>query len=130
MVKKTITYTDFDGNKRTEDFYFNLTKAEAVELDASTPGGLSTLLSSIQKENDIFKGLQFMKDFILKAYGEKSSDGKKFMKSAEISAAFYPTEAYSELFWELCTNPDAMTQFINGVLPHDALATAMASNAS
>ena len=117
MLKKTISYTDYDGNKRTEDFYFNLTKAECMEMELGTTGGMQKMIEKIIAEQDNKKIVEVFKDIILKAYGEKSADGKHFYKSADISAAFASTEAYSELFMELATDSDAASKFITGVIP-------------
>ena len=116
MLKKTIKYTDFDGNERTEDFYFNITKAEALEIEMSTNGGLVKQLSTIVLEKDASKVLEIFKTIILKAYGEKSPDGKKFIKNQELREQFAATEAYSELFMELMDHEKA-TEFINGIIP-------------
>lgn len=117
MLKKTITYFDYDGNERSEDFWFNLSKAECMEMELSTNGGMENLINKIISEKDNAKIVQIFKDIILKAYGEKSPDGKYFRKSAEISAEFASTEAYSTLFMELATDADAAAKFVRGVLP-------------
>lgn len=117
MLKKTITYTDYDGNERTEDFYFNLSKAETVELEAGTTGGLTKMLQKIVAEQDNKRIVEMFKDFVLKTYGEKSPDGKRFIKSKELSEAFSQTEAYSELYMELAFDDKAAANFINGVIP-------------
>lgn len=117
MLKKTITYTDYDGNKRTEDFYFNLSKAEVAEMEMSTEGGLTKTLEKIVAEQDGKRIIEMFKDLILKAYGEKSLDGKRFIKSKELSEAFSQTEAYSELFMELAMNAEASAAFVNGIIP-------------
>lgn len=119
MLKKTITYTDYDGNQRTEDFYFNLTKAECMEMELSTTGGLQKMLEKIIAERDSKKIIEVFKAIILRAYGEKSDDGKHFYKSSEISSAFASTEAYSELFMELATDADAASKFMSAVIPAD-----------
>lgn len=120
MLKRTMTYTDYDGNQRTEDFYFNLTKAEILEMDISATGGLDKWISRIVAEQDGAKIVGIFKEIILKAYGEKSLDGKRFIKSPEISEAFSQTEAYSDLFIELATNAEKAAEFINGIVPGDA----------
>lgn len=117
MLKKTIIYEDFDGNKRTEDFYFHLTKAEVLEMEMGVSGGMSQMLKRIIAEQDSKRIIETFKDIILKSYGEKSPDGKKFVKSKELSTAFSQTEAYSQLFIELATDADAASNFVNGVLP-------------
>lgn len=119
MIKKTISYTDYDGNQRTEDFYFNLTKAEVVEMEASETGGLKNMLDSIIKTNDTKRLIEVFKNIIQKSYGEKSLDGKRFIKNKEVLDNFTQTEAYSELFMELATNAESATAFVNGIFPKD-----------
>jgi len=117
MLKKTISYTDFDGNERIEDFYFNLTKAEVTEMEMTTTGGLSKMLTKIVAESDSKRIIESFKELVMKSYGEKSPDGKRFVKSQELREAFEQTEAYSEMFMELCTNAEAATEFVNGIIP-------------
>ena len=117
MLKKTMTYVDYDGNQRTEDFYFNLTKAEIMEMDLSASGGLDKLITKIVAEQDGAKIVEIFKKIILGAYGEKSLDGKRFVKSPELSEAFSQTEAYSDLFMELATDAEKAAAFINGIVP-------------
>lgn len=119
MFKKTIKYTDFDGNERKEDFYFNLTKAELLEMQLSIDGGLQGHLERIIKTQSQPELIKMFKEIIMRAYGEKSPDGKRFMKSDEIRQNFECTEAYSELFMELATDSDAAAEFINALLPND-----------
>lgn len=117
MIKKTITYVDYDGNKRTEDFYFNLTKAEVTEMQVSVDGGLVNFLERIIQTNDQRQILAYFKDLILRSYGEKSADGRRFIKNQELRDAFSQTEAYVELFTELSTDADAASAFVNGIIP-------------
>lgn len=117
MLKKTITYTDYDGNSRTEDFYFNLSKAEVMEMEMGTTGGMERMIERIIAAQDSKRIIEVFKEMILKAYGEKSPDGKRFIKSQELSDAFSQTEAYTELFMELATNADSAASFINGIIP-------------
>jgi len=119
MLKKTITYTDYNGSERTEDFYFNLSKAEIMEMEMSTAGGLTEMIQKIVAAQDAPAIMKVFKELILKAYGEKSPDGKRFIKSDEISTAFSQTEAYSQLFMELATDADAAAKFVNGIIPVD-----------
>lgn len=120
MLNKKITYTDFNGVERTETFSFNLTKAEIMEMEMSTTGGLSEMINKIIEAQDTPSLIKLFKDLVLKAYGEKSADGKRFVKSPELSEAFSQTEAYSELFMELATDADAAAKFVNGIIPADA----------
>lgn len=117
MLKKTIEYTDYNDVKRKEDFYFNLTKAEIMEMELSTTGGLAEMIQKIIDTQDIPQIIKIFKELVLKAYGEKSADGKRFIKNDEIRDGFAQTEAYSELFMELSTNPDAASAFVNGIIP-------------
>ena len=119
MIKKTMTYRDFNDVERTEDFYFNLTKAEVMEMEMSTSGGLAEMITRIVAAQDAPAIIKIFKELILKAYGEKSLDGKRFVKSEELATAFAQTEAYSQLFMELATDADAATKFIEGVIDVD-----------
>lgn len=120
MLKKNIKYVDYDGNDRAEDFYFNLNKAEVIELQLGTVGGLTKTLEKIVQEKDASRIIEYFKTLILKAYGEKSADGRRFIKSQELRDAFEQTEAYSELFMELASDAKMAAEFINGVLPKEA----------
>lgn len=117
MVKKTITYTDYNNVERTEDFYFNLSKAECAEMQLTTEGGLSEKLKAISDAKDQAGIFKFFKELLLKSYGIKSPDGKRFEKSEEISKAFSETEAYSEMFMELGSDDVKAAAFIKGILP-------------
>lgn len=117
MLKKTITYTDYNGTERTEDFYFNLTQTECVELETSINGGLSSLINRIIQTKDHNELIKLWKRIIYLAYGEKSLDGKYFIKTKEVKDNFTYTEAYSKLFMELSTDAKAGEAFINGIIP-------------
>ena len=119
MLKKTITYTDYNGIKRTEDFWFNLNTAEIAEMELGTSGGFTEFINKIINTNDVPAIIKEFKEVILKAYGEKSSDGRRFIKSKEMSVEFSQTEAYSNLFMELATNAVAASAFINGIMSVD-----------
>lgn len=119
MLKKTIEYTDYNGTKRTEDFYFNLSKAEIAEMELEIPGGMTTMLQRITAAQDTPSLIKIFKDLILRSYGVKSDDGKRFIKSQQLKDEFSQTEAYSELFMELATNAEAASAFVNGILPSD-----------
>lgn len=118
MLKKTITYTDYNGVERTEDYYFNLSQAELTEMELTTSGGMAAMLKKIVDSQDTPTLIKIFKDLVLRAYGEKTPDGKRFVKSDEIREAFSQTEAYSELFMELVTNSDAAAKFVNGIIPN------------
>lgn len=119
MIKKTVTFTDYNGVERTEDFYFNLTKAEVMEMEMSTTGGLAETIQKIVAAQDAPAIIKIFKELVLRAYGEKSPDGRRFIKSDDISAAFSQTEAYSQIFMELATDADAAAKFVNGIVPAD-----------
>lgn len=123
MLKKTITYVDYNGEERKEDFYFNLSKAEVMEMELSTTGGLAEMIQRIVAAKDAPAIIKIFKDLVLKAYGEKSPDGKRFMKVDDngkpLYIAFSQTEAYSQLFMELATDADAAAAFVNGIIPAD-----------
>lgn len=119
MQKKTVTYVDYNGVERTEDFFFNLTKAEVMEMELSTTGGLAESIQRIVAAQDAPAIIKVFKDLVLKSYGEKSADGRRFIKSDEISTAFAQTEAYSIIFMELATDADKAAEFVNGIVPAD-----------
>ena len=118
MLKKTITYTDYNGVERKEDFYFNLTKAEIMEMEISISGGLTEMINRIVAAQDAPAIVKIFKELVLKAYGVKSPDGKRFIKSDELATEFAQTEAYSQLFMELATDADAASAFVNGIVPN------------
>lgn len=117
MLKKTITYTDYDGLERTEEFRFNLTKAELVDMELTTAGTFSETMKRIIAEKDIIRIAKLFKELLLKSYGVKSDDGKRFVKSQELSEAFSQTEAYSDLYIELLSNPEEAAKFFAEVAP-------------
>ena len=117
MLKKTIKYTDYDGNEREEDFYFNLSKAEITEMELSKEGGMSEYIKKISATQNAPELIKLFKEIITKSYGEKSLDGKRFIKNKELTEAFTQTEAYSELFVELASNADEAVKFVNGIMP-------------
>lgn len=119
MLKKTITYRDFNDEEHTEDFYFNLTKAEILEMNLSTYGGLDKMIEKIIATQDTPKIIAMFKDLVLRSYGEKSDDGKRFIKTDEVREAFSQTQAYSDIFMELSTNEQAAIEFVNGIVPKD-----------
>ncbi len=116
MLKKTIVYEDFDGHKRVEDHYFNLTEAELTEMELSLNGGLSQLLEKILKENDQKQIIEYFKKIVLMSYGKKSLDGRQFMKNEKIREEFASSAAYSEIFMELATDENAAAAFVNGIM--------------
>ena len=123
MITKTIKYTDYNGVEREEPFMFNLSKAELMEMEMGTTGGLAEMIQSIIDTQDAPAIIKIFKDIILKAYGEKSADGKRFVKVSDagvpLSIGFSQTEAFSQLFMELATDADAAAKFIKGIIPSD-----------
>lgn len=119
MYKKTVTYEDYKGNTRTEDFYFNLNKAELVELELSTKGGLTVTMDRIIAAQDNPTLFKIFKDLVSKSYGVLSDDGRKFIKNQEVLDDFMQTEAYSIIFSELATNAEAAAEFFNNVIPQN-----------
>lgn len=126
MIKKTMTYLDYDGNERTEDFYFNLSKAEVAEMELSTAGGITKMIETLVQEQDSKRITEVFKNFIMKSYGKKSADGKRFVKSPEMLEEFMQTEAYSDLFVLLATNTEEAQAFFNGIMPQAGQNTAVA----
>lgn len=119
MIKKSVTFTDYNGFERTEDFYFNLTKAEVMTMQYSTAGGLDVMLKKLVATNDMPSIIKVFKELVLNAYGVKSPDGRKFIKNDEVRADFEQTEAYSIIFMELATDDKKAAEFINGIVPKD-----------
>lgn len=117
MLKKTITYTDYDGKARTEDFWFNLSKTELTKLDAELPGGVLGVLRKIIDKKDRKALVDFIETLILRSYGEKTLDGKRFVKTLDMAEEFMQTPAYDELFMSILSDTDSQTSFINGVIP-------------
>lgn len=131
MLRRKIKYVDFNDVEREEEFYFNISKAELMEMEFGTTGGFSEMVKRIVEAQDQPTLMKIFKDFILKAYGEKSADGKRFMKKDEfgrpLSANFEQSEAYSVLYMELITDAKAASDFINGVVPADIAKQAAAN---
>lgn len=117
MYKITETYTDYDDNQRTEDFYFNYSEAELTDLQFSVSGGLAGMIDKIIKTNDMPKLVELFRELIQKAYGEKSNDGRRFIKSSELTKEFTETVAYSQIYMRLATDSKAAQEFINKVVP-------------
>ena len=129
MLKKIITYTDYNGIERTEPFYFNLSKAELMEMELGVTGGMTEMLDKIIAAKDAPSLMKTLKEMIMKAYGVKSDDGKRLIKSEELSIAFTQTEAYSVLFMELITDDKAAADFVNGIIPNEIQAEVAAQTA-
>lgn len=119
MLKRTITYEDFDGNSISEEFYFNLTKPELLELDAKYTPDLSGAFDKAVKEEDRQFLLEMFKELILLSYGVRSEDGKRFIKDPELTKEFTQTNAYAELYIEILSDLDVAADFFIGVAPSD-----------
>lgn len=117
MIKETIEYTDYNGTDRKEDYYFNLTEAELMEMEMSTNGGMTGLINNIIAAQDAPAIIAIFKDLLLKSYGQKSLDGKRFIKNQALRDEFEQSPAYSQLFMKLATNSDDAAKFINGIMP-------------
>lgn len=129
MLKRTITYTDYNGVERTEDFMFNLNKSELTTMEMSHEGGLQQRLKTMVDKKDAPEIMRMFRTLLRAAYGEKSDDGRRFVKSEEISTAFEQTEAYNIIFMELCTDAKKAADFVQAILPEDLRqAAAQASN--
>lgn len=119
MLRKVIKYKDFNGTERKEAFWFHLMESEIAELELSTTGGFTEALTKIVEAQDTPEIIKQFKAIILKSYGKKSADGRRFEKSEELSREFSQTNAYSTLFMELATDEAAASEFINGIVPDD-----------
>lgn len=121
MLRKIISFTDFNGNQRTEEHFFNITKAELTEMDMrdAASGGMKARLQRVIDGNDGNLIVDTFKYFIEKSYGVKSEDGRRHIKSREVFEAFSQTPAYDVLFMELVTDPKAAADFVNAILPQD-----------
>lgn len=118
MLKRTMTYTDYDGNERTEDFYFDLSKAEILEMELGISGGMQNFLQKIIDAKDVPELASIFKKIVLKAYGKKSDDGKLFVKKQEYIDEFVSCPAYSDLYMELCTDSGKAADFMNAIIPN------------
>lgn len=129
MIKKTVNYINFNGEEVTEECYFNLSKAEITEMEVIVEGGYTKLLEDVVASKDNRKILEVFKDLILKAYGIKSEDGRRFMKSDKLSEEFSQTEAFSEVFMDLATNSKSATAFVEGIIPSAPASQSMVAKA-
>ncbi len=128
MVVEKIKYTDFNGLEREEEFMFNLTEAEITEMELTTDGGLSDSIKKIIAAQDTPEIIKVFKMLLLKSYGEKSADGRRFVKSDKLSEEFAQTNAYSQLFMKLATDDKAAVAFINGIMPDSMQEKAAGNN--
>lgn len=119
MLKKTISYTDYDGNQRTEDFYFNLSKAEITEMELSMEGGMRAYIQRIIAAKSQLELVKLFKDVLLLTYGKKSDDGRLFLKNDAIRAEFEASPAFSAIYMDLVTDEAKASAFVNGIMPAD-----------
>lgn len=119
MLSITKTYKDFNGQSRTEDFLFHLTKAEILDMELSENGGFSTILRKLSARQDIKEIISIFRKLVRMAYGEKSADGRTFVKNDQITENFVSTNAYADIYYDLVTDPDKAAAFINGIVPED-----------
>lgn len=124
MYAKTIKYTDYNGNEREETFYFNLSKAEIIDLEWRTPGGLENHFKQMMQRLNGQELADTFKMLIQKSYGVKDAEGRRFIKNPEVLANFVETEAYSELYIQLATDDKAAAEFVNGIFPKDVVEAA------
>lgn len=117
MYRDHRTYIDFNGVERTEDFYFNLSKAEIADMELSTTGGIKDMVNKILEAKDQAKLVSLFKDLIRMAYGVKSEDGRNFIKNDKVREDYFSTNAYSDLYMELATNDQFASQFFEAILP-------------
>ena len=117
MIKKSVTCEDFNGNPYEQDCYFHLSESELVEFETSMNGGVTTMFEKILKETDVEKIMREFKKFFLMSYGEKSLDGRHFLKNDRVLEDFVSSPAYDKIFMELCQDPEAQIAFIRGVMP-------------
>lgn len=119
MLKKTVTYVDFDGNERTEDFFFNLTEQEIAEMELSTEGGLGNFINKAVAAKSQVELIELFKKLILAAYGVKSADGRRFVKNDAVREDFMSTQAFSDIYMELVQDADKASAFFNGIVPKE-----------
>lgn len=119
MLKKTVTYIDFDGNERTEDFFFNLTEQEIAEMELSTEGGLGNFINKAVAAKSQVELIDLFKKLILAAYGVKSADGRRFVKNDAVREDFMSTQAFSDIYMELVQDADKASEFFNGIVPKE-----------
>lgn len=127
MIKQTITYTDYNGNERTEEYWFNLSKAELLRLETTTKGGFQKMLENAVASEDNYRIIEVFEDLIKHSVGMKTLDGKYFKKSKEFVEDFMQSEAYSTLLFDLLQDVDKANSFIRGIMPSDLMAQAEAA---
>ena len=119
MYVKEIEYTDFNGVTRKEKFYFNLTKAEILDMELGKTGGLTEYIQKIIAAQDTPAVMALFKQLLLKSYGVKSDDGRRFIKNDEVRSEFEQTQAFSDLYMLLALDDDEASKFVNAIVPED-----------
>lgn len=123
MLKKTVTYTDYNGVERTETFYFHYTEAEILDMEMSTEGGFAERIQKIIDAKDQVSLMKLIKKFVIDAYGIKSEDGKRFIKNDKVKTEFLESPAYSKIWMELVMDDEVAADFVNNVIPSDMKGT-------
>ena len=123
MLKKTVTYTDYNGVERTEAFYFHYNEAEILDMEMSTEGGFAERIQKIIDAKDQVSLMQVIKKFVIDAYGVKSEDGKRFIKNDKVKTEFLESPAYSKIWMELVMDDEVAADFVNNVIPSDMKGT-------
>lgn len=119
MIKKEITYTDYNGIERKETFWFHLSKAELLDMMMASDGDYAETVQRIIDAKDVPALISMFKDLMMKSYGVKSEDGRRFVKSKELTEEFEQSAAYSDLYMELVTDTDKAIEFVTGIIPAD-----------
>lgn len=126
MIKKRMTYEDFNGETRTEDFWFHMSEVDLLEMDSKYPGGMQGFIQKMIDTQDAAEMFKLAKEIIELSYGQKSLDGRTFEKSPELTRSFTQTQAYVDLFMEIGTDADKAAEFIKGIMPAKVVAAALA----
>lgn len=124
MIKETLTYTDYSGIKREEDFFFNLTQVEWMRVSAKCGGDIQAFIAKCVRDNDVSAMLEFIETLVQTAYGEKSPDGRKFNKGSDILESFIRTEAYNDFVISLFTDTNKAANFFNRLVPKEIVTDA------
>lgn len=121
MLKKTITYENYNGDTVTDDFYFNLTKVECMELEYSFGANntLSNTITTLVESKDIGALIAAIKKILLMSYGVKTPDGNRFIKNDSVREEFEQSPAFEKIYWDLVTNQDEAASFISGIVPQN-----------
>lgn len=116
MYKITKKFEDFNGVEKEQDFWFHLSKADILKMELSEEGGMDKRLDKLVKTKDMKEAIKVFEGLLLMAYGVKTDDGR-FVKNDQVRAEFASSAAYSDIYFELATNPEAAQKFVEGVIP-------------